>query len=131
MFQEAESLEQYRELFPEGFEALDTLEDVVDTLQRQNSQLLSASQQAVQLQSVSAEAIQATIASVEAALGESEAAVGQTAAIQSGNQLQGQIVTTLVEIQGAQLAAQRLQALEAANRASERQAAEDTVRPSG
>ena len=59
---------------------------------------------------------------------ESEAAVGQTAAIQSGNQLQGQIVTTLVEIQGAQLAAQRLQALEAANRASERQAAEDTVR---
>jgi P-type conjugative transfer protein TrbJ len=128
VFQEAESLEQYRELFPEGFEALDTLEDVVDTLQRQNSQLLSASEQAVQLQSVSAEAIQATIASVEAALGESEAAVGQTAAIQSGNQLQGQIVTTLVEIQGAQLAAQRLQALEAANRASERQAAEDTVR---
>ncbi len=128
VFQEAESLEQFRELFPEGFEALDALEDVVLALQQQNNRLLSASQQAVQLQSVSAESIQETIASVEATLGVSEAAVGQTQAIQAGNQLQGQIVTTLVEIQGAQLAAQRLQALEAANRASERQAAEDITR---
>jgi len=125
VFQEAESLEQFRDLFPEGFEALDALEDVVLTLQQQNSRLLNASQQAVQLQSVSAESIQDIIASVSETLGVSEAAVGQTQAIQAGNQLQGQIVTTLVEIQSAQLAAQRLQALEAANRVSERQAAED------
>ena len=128
VFEEVESLEQFRELFPEGFEALDTLEDVVITLQTQNSRLLAASQQAVRFQSVSAEDIQQTIASIEAALGESEAAVGQTAAIQAGNQLQGEIVTTLVGIQSAQLTAYRLDALEAANRASERQAAEETVR---
>ena len=41
VFQETESLDQFRELFPEGFEALDTLEDVVGTLQLQNSRLLA------------------------------------------------------------------------------------------
>ena len=127
VFEEVGALEQFRDLFPEGFEAFDTLEDVVITLQNQNSNLLAASQQAVRFQSVSAEDIQETIASIESALGESETAVGQTAAIQAGNQLQGEIVTTLVGIQSAQLTAYRLDALEAANRASERQAAEERV----
>ena len=48
-----------------------------------------------------------------------EAAVGQTAAIQAGNQLQGEIVTTLIGIQSAPLTAYHLDALEATNRATQ------------
>ena len=128
VFQEVRSLEQFRELYPEGFEALDTLEDVVLTLRQQNSRLIGASRQAGQFQSVSAEAIEDILANVEASLGVSETAVGQTQALQASNQLQGQIVAMLGQIQGAQLTAQRLDALEAANRPSERQAAEDIAR---
>jgi len=125
VFEQTEALEQFRDEFPEAFEAIDTLENVVAVLQGQNRRILNASQQAVQTQSVSAEAIDETLRNVEDALLESEAAIGQTSAIQAGNQLQGQIVTTLIEIKSAQLAAQRLDALESARRASHQEAAED------
>ena len=125
VFEQTESLEQFRDDFPEAFEAIDTLENVVAVLQGQNRRILNASQQAVQTQSVSAEAIEDTLRNVEDTLLESETAVGQTSAIQAGNQLQGQIVAMLGQIQASQIAAQRLNALEAARQASREEAAEE------
>lgn len=125
VFEQTESLEQFRDLFPETFEAIDTLENLVVALQGQNRQLLNASQQAVQTQSVSAEAIETILANVEASLGESVVAVGQTQAIQVGNQLQGQVVAMLAQIQASQLAAQRVDSLESARRASQEEAAKE------
>jgi P-type conjugative transfer protein TrbJ len=125
VFEQTESLEQFRDRFPETFEAIDTLENLVVALQGQNRQLLNASQQAVQTQSVSAEAIEDILANVEASLGESVVAVGQTQAIQVGNQLQGQVVAMLAQIQASQLAAQRIDSLEAARRASQEEAARE------
>ncbi len=125
VFRETESLEQFRELFPEAFEAIDTLENVVAVVRGQTQQLLNASRQAVQTQSLSAEAIEDVIANVEDSLAESQGAVGQTAAIQVSNQISGQIATILAQIQGSQLAAQRLQALDLAHQASTGEAADE------
>jgi len=125
VFEQTESLEQFRDLFPETFEAIDTLENLVVALQGQNRQLLNASQQAVQTQSVSAAAIENILANVETSLGESVVAVGQTQAIQVGNQLQGQVVAMLAQIQASQLAAQRVSSLESARRASQEEAARE------
>ena len=125
VFEQTASLEQFRELFPETFEAIDTLENLVVALQGQNLQLLNASQQAVQTQSVSAEAIESILGNVEESLGESVVAVGQTQAIQVGNQLQGQVVAMLAQIQASQLAAQRVDSLESARRASQEEAARE------
>ena len=52
VFQEAESLEQFQNLFPEVFAAIDTLQGIVDVVRGQTQQILDASQQAVQSQSV-------------------------------------------------------------------------------
>lgn len=125
VFRETESLEQFRELFPEAFEAIDTLENVVAVVRGQTQQLLNASRQAVQTQSLSAEALEDVIGNVEDSLAESQGAVGQTEAIQVSNQISGQIATILAQIQGSQLAAQRLQALELAHEASTAEAADE------
>ncbi len=125
VFRETESLEQFRELFPEAFEAIDTLENVVAVVRGQTQQLLNASRQAVQTQSLSAEAIEDVIGNVGDSLAESQGAVGQTEAIQVSNQISGQIATILAQIQGSQLAAQRLQALELAHKASTAEAADE------
>ena len=125
VFRETESLEQFRELFPEAFEAIDTLENVVAVVRGQVQQILNASQQAVQTQSLSAEAIEDVLGNVEESLAESQGAVGQTQAVQVGNQISAQIATILAQIQGSQLAAQRLQALQLAHEASLADAADD------
>ena len=125
VFQEADSLEQFEALFPEVFAAIDTLQGIVDVVRGQTQQILNASQQAVQSQSASAEAIQDIIANVEGSLAESNAAAGQTHAIQVSNEISAQIATILAQIQGSQLAAQRLQALDLANQASTAEAADE------
>jgi P-type conjugative transfer protein TrbJ len=125
VFQEAESLEQFQTLFPEVFEAIDTLQGIIEVVRGQTQQILDASQQAVQSQSASAEAIQGIIANIEGSLLESNAAVGQTHAIQVSNQISAQIATILAQIQGSQLAAQRLQALDLAHQASTAEAADE------
>ncbi len=125
VFQEAESLEQFQTLFPEVFAAVDTLQGIIDVVRGQTQQILDASQQAVQSQSVSAEAIQDIIANVQGSLAESSAAGGQTHAIQVSNEISGQIATILAQIQGSQLAAQRLQALDLAHKASTEDAADE------
>jgi P-type conjugative transfer protein TrbJ len=124
IFQETASLEQFRGLFPETFEAIDTLENVVAVVRGQTQQLLDASRQAVQMQSLSAEAIEAVIGNVDDSLAESGTAVGQTHAVQAGNQISAQIATLLAQIQGSQLAAQRLDALEVAPVGSTEKAAD-------
>jgi P-type conjugative transfer protein TrbJ len=124
VFGQTASLEQFRGLFPETFEAIDTLENVVVLIRGQTQQLLDASRQAVQMQSLSAEAIEAVIGNVDDSLAESGTAVGQTHAVQAGNQISAQIATLLAQIQGSQLAAQRLDALEVAHEASTEKAAD-------
>ena len=123
LFQEAQSLEQFREFYPEVFEAIETLEGLTTVVRGQTQQLLNASRQAVQTQSLSAEAINDILTNVETSLAQSQAAVGQTQAVQVGNQLAGQIASILTQIQGSQLASQRVQALELAQQASREQAA--------
>jgi P-type conjugative transfer protein TrbJ len=125
IFRETASLEQFRGLFPETFAAIDTLENVVTVVRGQTQQLLDASRQAVQMQSLSAEAIEAVIGNVDDSLAESGTAVGQTHAVQAGNQISAQIATLLAQIQGSQLAAQRLDALELAHQASTEKAADE------
>lgn len=128
VFDEVESVEQYRDLHPETFEDFETLEQVTDTLSAQNENLLAAGEQSVQVQSVRAEQIAETLDSVDRALSDSESAVGQTQAIQAGNQLTGEVATSLAGLQADQLTMNRLIALEAAHRASEREAAEEILR---
>ena len=125
LFEQTESLEQFRDEFPEVFEQIDTLENIVGIIQGQNRRILGASEQAIQGQSVSAEEIENVQANVRDALAESGLAQGQTAAIQAGNELQGQIIAMLVQIQSTQLTAQRLQALQAGAEASEKEAAQE------
>ncbi len=127
-FQEAQSLQQFQALFPEVFAEIDTLQGITDVVRGQTRQILSASQHAVQSQSAGAAAIEDVIAHVDGALAESQGAVGQTHAVQVGNQISGQIATILAQIQGSQLAAQRLQALELAHQASRAQAADEARR---
>ncbi len=91
VFQEAESLEQFQTLFPEVFAAVDTLQGIIDVVRGQTQQILDASQQAVQSQSVSAEAIQDIITNVQGSLTESNSAAGQTHAIQVSNEISAQI----------------------------------------
>ena len=128
LFQEAQSLEQFRDLYPEVFEAIETLEGLTTLVRGQTQQLLDASRQAVQTQSLSAEAIDGILTNVETSLAQSQAAVGQTQAVQVGNQLAGQIAAILTQIQGSQLASQRVQALELAQQASREQAASEFSR---
>ena len=123
VFRELESLEQFRATYPDVLDAIDSFEQLVTVVQRQSSQLLSASRLAVTTQSVSVEAIEDILANVEASLAQSQLAVGQTQAAQVGNQLSGQIATILAQMQGAQLAAQRVDALEVAQEAAREQAA--------
>jgi len=124
VFEELEALEQFREVYPEVFDAIDSFEDLVTLVQQQSNNLLSASRVAVATQSVSVEAIEAILNDVETSLAESTIAGGQTEAIQVGNQLSGQIVAILAQIQGSQVAAQRVEALKIAQDAAREKAAE-------
>lgn len=124
VFDELEALEQFRDVYPEVFDAIDSFEDLVTLVQQQSNNLLSASRVAVATQSVSVEAIEAILNDVETSLAESTIAGGQTEAIQVGNQLSGQIVAILAQIQGSQVAAQRVEALKIAQDAAREKAAE-------
>ena len=101
LFQEAQSLEQFRGLYPDVFGAIETLEGLTTVIRGQTQQLLDASRRAVQTQSLSVEAINGILTNVEASLAQSQAAVGQTQAVQVGNQLAGQIAAILTQIQGS------------------------------
>ena len=81
VFQELEALEQFREVYPEVFDAIDSFEDLVTLVQQQSNNLLSASRVAVATQSGSVEAIEAILNDVETSLAESTIAGGQTEAI--------------------------------------------------
>ena len=109
-------------------EAIDSFETLVTLVRTQTNQLLGASRLAVTTQSVGVAAIEDILANVEASLTASTLAVGQTQAIQVGNQLSGQVVAILAQMQGAQLAAQRVEALRIAQEASRQKAAEDLSR---
>lgn len=124
VFEELEAMEQFREVYPEVFDAIDSFEDLVTLVQRQSNNLISASRLAVATQSVSVEAIEAILDDVENSLAESTIAGGQTEAIQVGNQLSGQIVGILAQIQGSQVATQRVEALKIAQDAAREKAAE-------
>ena len=124
VFEELEALEVFREVYPEVFDAIDSFEQLVTLVRQQSNNLISASRLAVATQSVSVEAIEGILANVEVSLAESTLASGQTQAIQVGNQLSGQIVAILAQIQGSQVAAQRALALKIAQDAAREKAAE-------
>lgn len=123
IFDKVRSLEKYREKFPDTFEALDKIEEVSAILRGQNQEVIDAAERAIQTQSTVAETIEDVQKKIDEALGVSESATGQTQAIQAGNQLQGLVISMLGEMQAAELAAQRLEALKAANEASKLKAA--------
>ena len=128
VFRELESLEQFRATYPETLDAIESFEDLVTLLRAQTNQLSNASRLAVTTQSVSVEAIENILANVESSLTQSTLAVGQTQAIQVGNQLSGQVVAILAQMQGAQVAAQRLEALRMAQEAFREKAAAELSR---
>ena len=124
VFEELEALEVFREVYPEVFDAIDSFEQLVTLVRQQSNNLISASRLAVATQSVSVAAIEDILANVETSLAESTLAGGQTQAIQVGNQLSGQIVAILAQIQGSQVAAQRALTLKIAQDAAREKAAE-------
>ena len=113
----------FRTAFPTTFAAMPNIAAITSNLNGQIEKILQGSEDATLIQAEVVGSIPQTQANVQAALNASNAATGQTQAIQAGNQLNAVLSTQLNQLTSLMVAEQRTAALERASEQSRKKAA--------
>ncbi|TVR78335.1 MAG: hypothetical protein EA405_14530 [Rhodospirillales bacterium] len=113
--------------FPKAYAAATSIIDIRATIDWQIDLLLDAAGDAARLQSDVAASIPKTQANIDSALAASQAAVGQTQAIQAGNELVAVLSTQMAQLHSLMIVEQRQAAMERAQAQSAKEAQREIV----
>ncbi len=114
---------EFQSTFPQSFAAVANMAQIAANLNNQVDMILNSTEDAALLQARVASSMPQIASNVQQALALSNAAVGQTQAIQAGNQLNAVLSTQLNQLNSLMIAEQRTAALERAAEQSRAKAA--------